>query len=174
MSAYSLPMNALGRFIGGFGERVAGLLLALAALQFPVYYAAYANVVAGAQAEAQARYEELTTEAARVGLTVEDFVRRHEGNGDEVFQASGRIHRTTLDHYRRYGVIQAALEQAVAWRKPLVLAQNWERELAQAVRFQPGLPLTTEAALYALAGLLAGWMLGALLTLPLRRRAVAA
>ena len=167
-------MGMLARFIGGLGERMAGLLLALAALQFPVYYVAYANVVAGAQAEAQARYEELLTEAARLGLTVDDFVRRHEDNGDDVFRASGRIHRTTLERQQRYGVMRAALEQAVSWHKPLALARHWDRELAQSVRFQPGLPLTVEAAVYAFCGLMLGWLMGALLGVPLRRRAVAA
>lgn len=163
-------MGLLTRFAAGFTERLVALLFALAALQFPVYYAAYSNVVAGARAEAQARYDELLAEAARLQLTVEAFVERHEDNADAVFQASGRIHRSTLERQQRYAAMDHALRGALAWEKPLVLARHWDTGLAQAAQFQPGLPLTLEAAAYGVTGLLLGWLLTALLALPLRPR----
>ena len=52
-------MNLLARFFGGISERIAAVVLAVAAAQFPVYFLAYGNTLAGAQMEAEARYREL-------------------------------------------------------------------------------------------------------------------
>lgn len=162
-------MNLLAGFIGGIGERVMAVIFAIAAAQFPIYYAAYGNTVAGVQLEAEARYLELQQEAALLQLDIEQFVRRHEDNADEVFQASGRIHRNTLQRYERFTAMNAALRDASAWRRPLVLAQNYDPALHAATRFTPGLPLTLEAAVYALCGILLAWLLTGLGGAALRR-----
>lgn len=164
-------MNFLARFLGGISERIAAVVLAVAAAQFPVYYLAYGNTLAGAQMEAAARYEELRAEAQTLHLGLEDFIRRHEENADAVFKASGRIHRNTVERYQRYTAMQEALRGAPAWERPLALARNFDPALHKATRFEPGLPLTLEAAAYALAGLLLAWMLTALVGLALRPRA---
>ena len=163
-------MNLLARFLGGISERVLAVVLAVAALQFPVYYLAYGNTLAGAQMEAASRYEELRAEAQTLHLGVEDFIRRHEDNADAVFQASGRIHRNTVQRYQRYTAMQEALRGATVWEKPLALARNFDPALHAATRFEPGLPLTLEAAAYALAGLLLAWALSGSIGLALRRR----
>lgn len=152
-------MEALAHFFEGICERVVAVVLAVTAAQFPLFYNAYGNTVAGVQLEAESRYHELQREAKSLRLGVEEFVGRHERNGDAVFQASGRIHRTTLEHYHRYTAMNTALREAPAWRRAWVLAQNFDPQLYAATRFQPGLPLTAEAAAYALAGVLLAWML---------------
>lgn len=162
-------MKFLASFIGGIGERVMAVVFAITAAQFPIYYAAYSNTVAGVQLEAEARYLELQHEAALLQLDIEQFVRRHEDNADEVFQASGRIHRNTLRRYERFTAMNTALRDAPAWRRPLVLAQNYDPALQAATRFTPGLPLTVEAAVYALCGILLAWLLTGLGGAALRR-----
>lgn len=154
-------MNVFTRFFGGLSERVLAVLFALLALQFPVYYTAYTNTVAGAQFEAQARYEQLQREAAELKIALEEFIVRHERSSDQVFQASGRIHRTTLARYQRYSAMLNDLRAAQSWRKPLALQRNFDSELIRATRFEPGLTLSLEAAAYALAGLLLAWLLTA-------------
>ncbi|WP_162932302.1 DUF2937 family protein [Solimonas sp. K1W22B-7] len=161
-------MNLLARFLGGISERVLAVLFAVTAAQFPVYYLAYENTLAGVQLEAGARYQELLREATQLHLEVEDFIRRHEDNADAVFQASGRIHRSTLERYRRYTAMQEALRAAPAWERPLALARNFDPALHGALHFQPGLPLTLEAGAYALAGVLLAWLLTGLIGMGLR------
>lgn len=162
-------MHLFGRFLGGIGERVVAVVFAIAAAQFPIFYAAYSNTISGVQLEAEARYVELRHQAELLQLDVEQFIRRHEDNADEVFQASGRIHRSTLQRYARFTAMNTALRDAPAWRRPLVLVQNYDPELRSATRFEPGLPLTPEAAVYALGGLLLAWLLTGLGGAALRR-----
>ena len=163
-------MNLLARLCGGLASRILAVTLALAAAQFPVYYGAYASTVAGARLEAESRLHELEREAAQLQMSVEQFIAHHEASSDAAFVASGRMHRTTLDHYRRYMAMEQALADARPWEKPLVLARNFERPLNDATHFAPAVPLTPEAAICALAGLLLAWMISALLALPFRRQ----
>lgn len=158
----------LMRFLGGLSERVLAVVLAVGAAQFPVYFLAYSNTLEGARLEAEARYQELQTEAALLQLSVEAFIQRHENNADAVFQASGRIHRTTLDHYQRYSAMSEALQTAPLWKRPAVLVQNFDRKLHEATHFTPGLSLSAESGAYALAGLLLAWLLTALTGLLVR------
>lgn len=154
-------MGLISGFMGGLTSRVLAVLFAVAAAQFPIYFTAYSNALAGAKFEAEARYNELVQEAAKLQLGVEDFIRRHETNSDEVFRASGRIHRNTLQRYRRYTAMQSALTNAPVWKRSVVLAQNFDPELHAVTQFQPGVPLNAEGAAYALAGLLLAWLLSA-------------
>ncbi len=151
----------LARAFGHLIDRVFIVLVALAAAQFPMFYAQYANTVAGAEAEAHARYEELQRSAAQVQLTVDQFIEHHRGSSDAAFQASGEIHRSTVTRFRRLEAALGRLRSAQPWEKPVVLAQVWDRDLFAATRLQPGLPLTTEGLLYGLAGLILAALLGA-------------
>ncbi len=161
-------MGLISGLLGGLTSRVLAVLFAVAAAQFPIYFTAYSNTLAGAKLEAEARYNELVHAASKLQFSVEEFIHRHEINSDEVFRASGRIHRTTLQRYQRYTAMQNALSGAPVWKRSMALAQNFDPELHAAMQFQPGVPLNAEGAAYALAGVLLAWLFTGLLGLTLR------
>lgn len=154
-------MHLFARFFGGLVSRILAVTLALAAAQFPVYYAQYLQTLSGARLEADLRYAELVREAGAVNLSAEDFIVRHEENSDPVFQASGHIHRTTLQRFITLGAAYKALSEAQGLDKPLALIRRFDTDIAAATPFTPGLPLTLEAAGYALAGLILAWGISA-------------
>jgi len=154
-------MIILARLFGGLLGRILAVALALTAAQIPVYYAQYVQTLAGARQEAQARYVELQKEASALNLGAEDFIVRHEENQDPVFQASGRIHRNTLARYLRLNTAWQVFVSASVFERPLVLVRQFDPDIADAVDFTPGVPLTIEAAAYALAGILLAWLISA-------------
>lgn len=156
-------MALLARFFGGLLSRILLVALALTATQFPVYYAQYLQTLAGARMEATLRYEELRREAAALHLEVEAFIARHEQNSDEVFQVSGRIHRTTLSRYQSLTTAWETLSAAQIIEKPVVLFKHFDQQIADATVFRPGVPLNVEAGAYALLGILLAWLFSALL-----------
>ncbi len=155
-------MNVLARLFGGLLGRVMAVVLAVGAAQLPVYYAQYVQTLDGVRAEAASRYQELLREAGTLSLGAEDFIVRHEENSDPVFQASGRIHRTTLARFTKLDAAWQALTAATVFEKPRALLRHFDRSVAAAVRFTPGVPLTLEAAAYALAGILLAWLISVL------------
>ena len=160
-------MGLLLRLGAGLLARILAVVMAVAAAQAPVYYDQYQ--------EAEVRYRELQAEANALQLSVEEFIVRHEVNGDAVFQASGRIHRTTLERYQRFDTAYRALSTADAWHKPVQLMREFDPEIQAIVEFKPALALSREALVWALCGLLAAWLisgtLGWLLQ-PSRRQAL--
>lgn len=155
-------MTLLTRLFGGFASRLLAVVLAVSAAQLPVYYEQYLQTLSGARLEASLRYQQLMREAGALNLGAEDFIIRHEENSDPVFQASGRLHRSTLQRFTQLETAWQALSAASVFERPLVLVRYFDRQLAGAVRFTPGLPLTLEAGGYALAGLLLAWLLSTL------------
>lgn len=168
-------MTMLARLFSGLSSRILAVVIAVSFAQFPVYYAQYLQTLAGARQEASLRYQELLREAGTLNLGAEDFIIRHEENSDPVFQASGRIHRSTLARFIKLDAAWQTLSAAPLLEKPMSLLRHFDRSIASAVRFTPGLPLTLEAACYALAGIVLAWLIslafGALL-LPTPRRVV--
>lgn len=155
-------MRFLAQFFGGLTGRILAVVLAVSAAQFPVYYAQYLQTLTGARQEASLRYEELMREAGVLNLGAEDFIVRHEENSDPVFQASGRIHRTTLARFNKLDAAWQALNTATVFEKPMALLKHFDRTLADAVHFTPGLPLTLEAGAYALGGVVLAWLISML------------
>ena len=151
----------LVRAVGHLIDRVFIVAVAIAAAQFPLFYADYANTLAGATAEARIRYDELERAADRQHLSVDGFIEHHISNSDPAIRESGEIHRNTVTRYKR---LQAALDDfrsAPIWRKPVVIAQRWDPAIYQATRFEPGLPMTSEGLICGFAGLLLAALLGA-------------
>ena len=142
------------RAFGHLLDRSLVVVLALGAVQFPVFYEQYADTLAGAHSEALVRYQELERKAAEVRLSVDQFIERHQGNSDPVFRASGDIHRNTVTRYRRLDAALSRVRGAAPWEKAVVLAQVYDPQIAGAVKFEPGLPLTIEGLAYGFAGLL--------------------
>lgn len=155
-------MTFIVRLFGGFLSRVFAVALAVSAVQVPVYYDQYLQTLGGARQEASLRYQELLREAQMLRLTVEEFVVRHEQNNDPVFQASGRIHRSTLARYLRLDTAWRALSTAAARQKPALLLHYHDADVAAGLHFKPGLLLTPEAGIYALAGIILAWLLSTL------------
>ncbi|ROH91005.1 DUF2937 family protein [Stagnimonas aquatica] len=155
-------MHSLAQLLAGLLDRILAVVLAITAAQAPIYYAQYLQVLSGVRLEAEARYLELQREAQQLHMSVEAFVTRHEANADPAFQASGRIHRSTLSRYRQYDAAWQALSSASADQKPARLWRHFDPRIHAAVRFTPGLPLNREGLVWAGIGLLLAWLLASL------------
>lgn len=142
-------------------DRSLVVILALGCAQFPLFYEQYLDTLAGAHSEAEVRYRELERSAATLRLSIDQFIERHQDNADPVFRASGDIHRNTVARYRRFDAALTQMRGAAPWGKPVALAQFYDPQIAGAMRFEPGVPLTAEGLAYGFAGLLLAAMLGA-------------
>lgn len=157
-------MRFLFGFIGSMMDRVLCAAFALVLAQFPVYVNQYIDVLSGARMEATKAYQALEAEAQRLNIDVERFVRHHEESNDSIFQASGRLHRRTIQRYKSLNEAFDALTTASIWQKPLVWRKYFDPDINQAIQFEWGVPFNTEGAVYALVGL----MLGLILSLSLQ------
>jgi hypothetical protein len=149
------------RAVGHLIDRVFIVAAAVAAAQFPVFYGQYANTLAGATGEAQARYAELERAATRQRLSIDGFIEHHNASGDPAVRESGEIHRSTVTRYRKLQTALDDIRGAPFWKKPVVITRRWDRSIFEATKFEPELPLTREGLIFGFAGLLIAALLGA-------------
>jgi hypothetical protein len=145
------------KFFRPFGElfdRIVCIAFAILFAQLPVYINQYIDVLSGALTEARILYSDVEQQAGQMGMSVDDFIRHHLDNADEVFIKSGEVYSRAVTRYQAYDEAFTALTSASVWTRPFVFLSKQDPELRKAVVFDAGLPLNLEGAIYALAGLL--------------------
>ncbi len=162
-------MGRLFRSLGSLADRILCVIAAVIFLQAPIYMNQYENVLAGAQKESSISFLRLTDIAGSFGQSLEEYLDELVANENPKVTANAQEDKERLDRYIRYTEAQMAFEQANAFTRPFVFMKWYDPALGEAVVFQPGLPLTIEGFMYALAGLLlimglislVKWLLGA-------------
>ena len=142
------------RFFNHFLSNALAVVLAAALCQFPVYFNQYLNVLSGATTESTKVYQDIQKAAAQSNKTVEAFIAKHLGDSDLDFKNSGKVMDNAVKRYEGYKIAFEALESADFWSKPFRFVKYWDKDLAQAVKFQAGIPANTEGLAYALLGVL--------------------
>ena len=157
--------------------RLANGILAVAGAglgaQFPAFYQQYLQRLGGRLDQARIEAERIGGAAEAAGLRVADYVERLIANADPVVRSTGAIHAAALTDARELASSRAALAGATGIERPSAFVGHFDRDIALSTLhdFQPALPLTLEAAAYALAGLLLATLLASAFATALRARA---
>ena len=73
------------------------------------------------------------------------------------------VSQRAVARYQRYQEAYRALITANVWTRPFVFLAHYDRTIAGAMHFEPGIPFTWEGGIYGLVGLLLAMLLLALL-----------
>ncbi|MSO71605.1 MAG: DUF2937 family protein [Alphaproteobacteria bacterium] len=154
----------MARVISRIANGVVAVLGAAAGAQFPAFYAQYLQRLSGRLDQARIEAGRLAHIAEAAGLRVADYIERLLANADLALRAAGGLHKETLNDSNTLGQAQIDLAGALGFARPLAFARHFDLDLALATLhdFQPAMPLTLEAAAFALAGLLLAGMFGRL------------
>ena len=152
---------------------ISALLGAAAGAQFPAFYLQYLQRLGGRLDQARIEVKRLTSAADAAGLRVTDYVERLLANIDPAARNTGVLHQATLADAHTLSQAQTELAGAIGIERPLAFVRHFNLDLALATLgdYQPALPLTVEAAAYAVTGMvLAGALVGLLASTLGRRR----
>ncbi len=130
------------------------VLGAAAGAQFPAFYQNYLQRLGGRLDQARIEAGRLADAAQAAGLSLADYVERFLANADPAIRTTGGLHAATLADHAALGRTQAELAAAIGPERLLAFLRSFDLDLARATLgdFQPSVPLTLEAAVYALAG----------------------
>jgi hypothetical protein len=175
-------MGSIVRYIGSFFDSVAERLVvffaALFLSQAPQYINLYLNVLSGAKAAHEKSVASLIEKAKELDMSVQQFIDDLLKAESQVSKNSAQVHQKQLADFENTKRAFEALKNATAFRRPFVFIQYVDWSLAKNVQFQPALPLTFEAFVYVVVGVILGMILyRALLFFPrrlLRRKAIPA
>ena len=153
-----------------------GLMGGLAASQAPEFAQQYRQRLGGAIDELARIVDRFEADARATGVGRSQALERLAGNADDLARRQGASVAATIARRDELVAQQQAMREAGGFGRVALLARRADPEMARAAwrDFEPALPVTTEGAVSAGAGFLAGYGLIGLLALPFGRRRRAA
>jgi Protein of unknown function (DUF2937) len=152
-----------------------GLALAVLLSQFPEYAQQYTQRLGGAVDELRTITTEFDSAATAAGLTRQQALAHYAQSPDSFLEGRGGSMTATFARYDQLSLTLAELRQAGPLQRLEHLPDYLDSDVGKRTLddFQPALPETNEGLLYALAGLVLGYVivsaLISLLLLPFRR-----
>jgi len=151
-----------------------GLVLGLAASQFPEYAQQYTQRLGGAVDELRAITTGFDSAAAAAGLTRQQAIAHYNASPDSFLKGQGGSMAATFARYDQLSAMLAEVKGDGPIDRLRHVDDYFDTDIARRTidNFKPALPVTEEGLLYALAGLIVGYILTSalysLLMLPFR------
>ena len=144
----------LSRLING----IVSVLGAASSSQFPAFFQQYHQRIGGSLDQAKVAAERIQQVAKTLGMTVNKMVERVILSNDATYQSLGTINIQALEDLARLEKADAALSNATGFNKFLQFANHFDPFVAEGTwrTFEPAVPLTSEALVYAVIGMILG------------------
>lgn len=152
-------IRRVGGLIGGILDRAFCTAGALIFSQIPAFMAQYLTLLKGALHESRIQVEALQQRSSALGKSIEAFIEKHLSSSDPDFSASGRLMQETFVRYNAYRDAVQDLEHSTIWQKPFYFIYHLDWNLLKEMKFIPGIPFTVEAGIYAVAGIIFGYII---------------
>ncbi|HOD16970.1 MAG TPA: DUF2937 family protein [Spirochaetota bacterium] len=149
------------RFLDSIADRICAVLGALALAQFPQYLVLYIQRLGGHVDEAARNMDKYREIAKELGKTMYQYSQHMLASKDPAVFKTGQKIALDLERYDSLAAALKELQEAPAFQKFFVFIKTIDLDIARATwdNFTFGLPLTWEAAGYAVAGIIIGMLL---------------
>ena len=149
-----------------------GLLFAALGSQLPEFTQQYRQRLGGAIDEMAAVIARFDDESGAQSLTRDQGVARLKSNGDVLAQQRGASIEDLVARKERLERQRLSFAASGPLSQYAVLAEDFDPLIARqaAADYEPAVPVTVAGFVSAAVGLLVGWFLMHVLTLPVRRR----
>jgi hypothetical protein len=162
-------MLMLGRMLTMAMALLGGILFS----QAPEFAQQYRQRIGGALDELRAVITQFDTEANRNGLDRERALGVYSASPERFLHSQGDAMRHTFNRYENLEQQSRDLQEAQPLAKPFVILRNPDPDLIINAwhDFSPGVPITIAGIIWAVVGLIIGWLVAALFgTASLRAR----
>jgi hypothetical protein len=146
------------RFLDSIADRVCAVLGAVALAQFPQYLVLYIQRLGGHADEAARNIEKYKDIAKELSQSLYQYSQHLLASKDQAVFKTGQKIAQDLQRYDSLAGALKELQAAPAYRKFFVFIKNIDLDIARGTweNYTFGLPLTWEAAGYAVAGIILG------------------
>lgn len=153
------------KWIAGIFDKILALAGALVLSQGPVFMQAYTHQLSGHVAELQWQMDAMQRVAAQSGKSLNQFVEKFLTSQDKDFALQGQLMWDTMERWHNYSEGLFALQNATVWTRPFVFIRHFEWNIVQSTyeSYDIGLTLNIEGIVYALIGMLIGYLIAVLL-----------
>lgn len=156
-------------FLNNLAEKIVSFFMALLLCQLPQLFQQYIDVLVGAHYEAKRNIRVIEQSAKANHKDLNEYIQKHLQNPDRDFQLTGEYMQQLVQREAFYREALEKLRKSPAYLRWWYFLLYFEKELLKQVDFKPALPLTVEAFLYALVGILLGMGIYRILLWPIYR-----
>ncbi len=128
---------------------------AFAMCQLPLLMQQYTMVLSGHLAESRRQINMLQHAASLTNKTLQEYIAKFLGQEDLDFVHQGKIMQAMQSRYEDLSQAYTSITQSTVWSKPFVFVKNLDSSVFYDTvqDFTPGLTLSVESLVYAVAGL---------------------
>lgn len=145
--------------VGGLLDRICAVLGAVLFLQIPLFIQDYQIELKGHVSELEWQVSLIQEAAKFSGKSLEQYIHKFLVSGDVDFVHQGEILSNMVVRLNTLSSSLKAISEAPIWERPFVFCSYLNYEIAKSTfhSFQMGMPLTLEAIVYGLLGMLIGF-----------------
>lgn len=144
----------------GLIDRIFSVIGALGLSQVPLFMQQYKHQLAGHISELQLQIHQMTGIAGQSGKTLMQLIQKFRESPDSDFARQGDLMHRMVMRLQSLSEGFLALDTASAFKKPFVFLYHLNGSIAKATlhSFDPGLSFSLEGILYALCGIVLGFL----------------
>lgn len=148
------------RYLGGFVDRICAVLGAVLLAQAPLFMHQYILQLAGHEAELRMHVDAMRQAASISGKTLEQLTQKFIASGDVDFMQQGEFMLSMVSRLHNLSEGLSALQSSSVLSKPFVFLMHVKPDIFKSTlqHFTLGMPLSFEGAVYALLGILIGYL----------------
>lgn len=147
-------------WIIGLIDRFFAFVGALLFSQAPLFIQQYKQQLAGHVAELDRQVKSLTQTAELSGKTVEQYTQKFLQSSDIDFARQGEFIQDIVTRFKDYSYAWMSLNESTVWNRPFTFIKNLDMDIARKTynQFEFGILFSLEGLIYALAGLVLGYL----------------
>jgi Protein of unknown function (DUF2937) len=148
------------KWLGGLFDRICAAAGALIFAQAPLFMVQYEQQLTGRAAELKLQVEGMRNAASFSGKSLEQFISKFLQNSDIDFTRQGELMQSTFHRWQSLTESLSTLQTSTVFERPFVFLTYLDTDIAKSTleHFKFGLPFTLEGGVYAVVGILAGYV----------------
>lgn len=148
------------KWLGALLDRICAALGALIFIQIPLFMQQYMQQLLGREAELKLQIESMRQSAVLSGKTLEQYIQKFVASSDPDFMRQGELMHSMMDRWHSYSEALSAYQGSSVVGRPFAFLMHLNGDVFKSTldHYTFGLPLTIEAGVYALLGVVMGYL----------------
>jgi len=153
------------KWFGALFDRVCAAAGALVFAQAPLFMLQYEQQLTGRAAELLLQVDAMRNAASLSGKSLEQFISKFAQSNDVDFLRQGELMQSVVYRWQHLTETLNAMQSSSVIERPFIFLSNFNTDIAKSTlqHFKLGLPFTIEGGVYAFIGILAGYLLFAII-----------
>jgi hypothetical protein len=158
------------RLISKLLDRAFVVVGALVLSQTPLFMQQYTQQLSGHVSELHLQIDAMRRVASHSNKSLEQYIQKFLNSTDDDFRGQGEIMRGVMERWAYLNDGLQAFQTAKVWERPYIFVKyfSWEIGTAAYHNYRIGIAFTLESLIYALAGMILGYLLFLILRTSIR------